>query len=281
MRLDGFIEISKGFWVLEEYAESFKAARLGSMEQVRDFNAGEILDKKGLASFRKRIRFELNEKILYLKLYNRAPIKIQLRNWIDHRERKTLAQFDMGPADIFSRAEIKTPKTVAYGKISNGIFETASLIVTENIDDAKPLEKTLPPFFDDTNIEYDISKQKNFVKELGLFAKRFHDLGLRHRDFYLCHIFWGQEAGFYLIDLQRVFKPILSQRFRIKDIAQLFYSSPASVYSKTMKLRCYLAYAGKNGLDNADKKFIAKVFAKAQKMKRHDIKKSRAIPFEN
>ncbi len=276
-----FDQISKGLWIHREYTKLFKDAGLDSIEKINNFQGGEFLDKKGLANFRKRVRFELDSKIFYLKLYNHAPRKLQLQNWLDHRKKAPLANYDMGPIEEFRAANIKTPKVIAYGAKTGLLFEEISLLITENIYDATSLEKTTPSFFDKSSDEFDVSKQKNFARNLGEFAQRFHNLGLRHRDFYLCHIFWGREAGFYLIDLQRVFKPIFAQRFRVKDIAQLFYSSPSSVYSRTMKLRFYLSYINASRLTAQDKKFLGQVFAKALKMKRHDLKKSRSIPFEN
>ncbi len=274
-------QISKGLWVYREYTKLFKEAGLDSIEKICNFQGGQLLNKKGLASFRKRVRFELDGKTFYLKLYNHAPCKLQLQNWLDHRKKAPLAKYDMGPIEKFRAADIKTPKVIAYGAKTGLLFEKISLLITENISDATSLEKATPSFFDRSSDEFDISKQKDFARDLGKFAQRFHNLGLRHRDFYLCHIFWGKKAGFYLIDLQRVFKPIFAYRFRVKDIAQLFYSSPSSVYSRTMKLRFYLSYTNTRKLTAQDKRFLGKVFSKALKMKRHDLKKSRSIPFEN
>ena len=66
---------------------------------------------------------------------------------------------------------------------------------------------------------------------------RFHDTGFRHCDLYFSHIFLGEGGKLYLIDLQRVFKPVLfKERFRVKDIAQLYYSAEAKYFSRSDRL---------------------------------------------
>jgi len=92
----------------------------------------------------------------------------------------------------------------------------------------------------------------------------------------------GNSDQFYLIDLARAFKPMLfSERFRIKDIAQVHYSTAARHFSRTDRLRFYLAYSGHDKLTGKDKVFIRKVVNKARRMARHDIKHGRAVPFAN
>ena len=84
----------------------------------------------------------------------------------------------------------------------------------------------------------------------------------------------------YLIDLQRVFKPwVLRERFRVKDISQLYYSAPAKYFSRADRLRFYRRYSGKKKLGAADKRFIRKVNARAGRMAVHDAKHGRAVGF--
>ena len=93
---------------------------------------------------------------------------------------------------------------------------------------------------------------------------------------------YSKDAGFYLIDLARVFKPaLLAERFRIKDIAQVYDSAPGRYFSKTDRLRFYLAYVGRDKLTRKDKVFISKVKNKAKRMAKHDIKHGRSVPFQS
>ncbi|MHC4105705.1 MAG: lipopolysaccharide kinase InaA family protein, partial [Planctomycetota bacterium] len=125
--------------------------------------------------------------------------------------------------------------------------------------------------------------RRNFIAQLASFIRKFHDTDYRHRDLYLSHIFYSDSGIFYLIDLARAFKPIIrGRRFRIKDIAQLYYSAPAMYFSRTDRLRFYLNYIGfEDKLTSKDKTFIHRVIKKARRMARHDIKHGREVPFES
>jgi len=119
-----------------------------------------------------------------------------------------------------------------------------------------------------------------FVTQLAAFVRKFHQTGYRHRDLYFSHIFYTKTGDFYMIDLARAFKPaLLARRFQIKDIAQLYYSAPGSHFSRSDRVRFYLAYTARRRLAAEDKTFIRKVIAKANRMARHDRRHGRNVPF--
>jgi heptose I phosphotransferase len=193
-----------------------------------------------------------------------------------------MMSFDLDPAEYLARAGIRSPKTVSYGEQWGLFLEKRSFIITEELPNAESLEQKLPDCFHDRSKIENLNQQRKFIQRLGQFAKQFHDTGYRHRDFYLAHIFYSDDGTFYLIDLQRAFKPyILAERFRVKDIAQLYYSAPGSVFSKTDRLRFYKSYAGKRFLDEYDKAFIRKVVRKVNRIARREIKHGRLVPFTN
>ncbi|MHC4114409.1 MAG: hypothetical protein ACYSSL_03705, partial [Planctomycetota bacterium] len=70
-----------------------------------------------------------------------------------------------------------------------------------------------------------------------------------------------------------------SERFRIKDIAQIFYSAPGRYFSATDRLRFYFRLTDKRKLDPEDKSFILKVINKAKRMAKHDVKRGQHAPF--
>jgi len=83
-----------------------------------------------------------------------------------------------------------------------------------------------------------------------------------------------------LIDLARAFRPsIMRERWRIKDMAQLHYSSPGRYFSNADRLRFYKAYRGLGRLGIRDKSFVRAVLRKAARMADHDLKHGRTVPF--
>jgi tRNA A-37 threonylcarbamoyl transferase component Bud32 len=275
---------SGSFFIDHDYKDAFAELGLTSLDAVFAFKCGKDPGGSKLPRYRNRLEFEVPDsaKKLYLKSYDNPSVLTQIKNWFWHDARKSMMSFDLDPVNDLELVGINTPKVVSSGQRWGIIFEKRSFIITEEITNAEPLEKKLPDCFKDSTKSENIKKQREFIKEIGQFAKKFHDSGYRHRDFYLAHIFYRNDGTLYLIDLQRAFKPqFLAERFRVKDIAQLYYSAPKSAFSKTDRLRFYRSYSGKRFLEKYDKVFIRKVFKKVMRIARHEIKHGRIVPFTN
>jgi len=277
-----FVEISKSFFIDPDYKTALTELGLTCIDAVFSFDAGDNLVKDNLAGYRSRLQFETESPpaTLFLKHYDRPPILVQLKNWLQHRSRRSCGYYGFEPAGKLAPAGINMPKTVAYGEQWGRLFEKRSFIITERIPAAESLEKKLPDCFNKPATAENLKLRRNFITQLAGFVKRFHETGYRHRDLYFSHIFYNANGRFYLIDLARAFKPTLfAERFRLKDITQLCYSAPARYFSRTDRLRFYLGYRTAGKLTAKDKVFIGKVINKAKRMARHDTKHGRAVPF--
>ncbi len=277
-----FTEISRSFFCDEDYKTGLGESGLTSIDAVFSFSQAHNLTKDNLPGYRSRLRFEINSPpvSLFLKRYDCPPILTQLGNWLSSHRRVSCGLFDVEPAAKLASAGINTPKIISYGEQRGIFFEKRSFIITEKIPDAESLERELPDCFNAPATMENLKGRRNFIAQLAAFVTKFHGTGYRHRDLYLSHIFYGGDGRFYLIDLARTFKPgLFSERFRIKDIAQLYYSAPGRYFSKTDRLRFYLGYAGISKLTGKDKVFIRKVINKTERMAQHDIKHGRAVPF--
>ncbi len=281
-----FIEVSRSFFVSEDFEQAFENISLNSVDAVFSFDKVKNLTKNNLAQFRTRGQFEINlpqdglTKTLFLKRYDSPPIYVQLKNWLSTHRRQSCGFLEYETANELIMAGINTPKTVAYGQQRGSFFEKRSFIITEKLPNAESLERKLPVCFNGPVKGKNLKLRRSFIAQLASFIKKFHDTNYRHRDLYFSHIYYSDNGIFYLIDLARAFRPVLlRRRFLIKDIAQLYYSAPARYFSKTDRLRFYLAYLGRNKLTKDDKVFIHKVINKAESMARHDIKYGRIAPF--
>jgi len=277
------IEKEKNFYVDSGFRKAFEKLGLTSIEAVFSFKEGKNLVKDNLARYRSRLQFEITSPAtkLFLKRYDRPPILPQLKNWLAHHKRISCAICNAEPAEKLSAAGVNVPKTISFGEKWGLLFEKKSFVVTEQIPNAFSLESRLPTCFDNSSNAEKTQTKRNFIYQSADFIKRFHETGFRHRDLYLSHIFYNNNKKFYLIDLARTFKPLmLTERFRIKDIAQLYYSAPAKNFSSTDRLRFYLRYSNKTKLTAKDKSFIKKVVKKSLRMARHDKKHGKNAPFE-
>lgn len=277
-----FMEISNSFFVDTDFVQPLRELGLTSIDAVFSFDAGHNLAKNNLAAFRSRLQFELKSPptTLFLKRYDNPPLLSQLRNWWHHHRRISYGLSEANTVQKLTAADINTPKTICYGQRWGTLFEKRSFCITEKIPNAESLERKLPSCFTSPNTTENLKLRRNFITQLAAFTRKFHETNLRHRDLYFSHIFYDNNSQFYLIDLARVFKPfVLAERFRIKDIAQLYYSAPGQYFSRTDRLRFYLEYTGRSKLTGKDKAFIRKVINKAVRMAQHDAKKGRPAPF--
>ncbi len=279
-------EAKESFFIDSDYKTAFSKSGLTSIEEVFSFDAAENLTKSNLAQFRTRLQFAINSPqrpsstTVFMKRYDRPPVFVQLRSWLSQHKRRSCAFCELGAASTLTAAGINTPKVISYGEQWGTLFETRSFIITEKIPEAESLERKLPDCFDGPATIENQKLRRNFIAQSAAFIRKFHETNYRHRDLYLSHIFYSDNGEFYLIDLARVFGPIvLRRRFQIKDIAQVYYSAPGKHFSKTDRLRFYMAYAGQSKLTKKDKIFIRKVVNKAKRMARHDIRHGRIAPF--
>ncbi|MGA2069966.1 MAG: lipopolysaccharide kinase InaA family protein [Sedimentisphaerales bacterium] len=276
------------FFIDPAYKAGFDRLGLASIEAVFAFGAGKNLTKENLASYRSRIEFqiyppgqiELPAVIVFLKRYDHPPIMTQFKNWLSAKKRVSCALAEVEAAQKLAAMGINTPRMIAWGQVPGALFEKRSFAAIEEIRQGQSLERSLPGFFDGPAMAENLVLRRQFIRQLALFVKKFHDTGYRHRDLYLCHIFRVPDGRFYLIDLARVFKPALfGEMYRIKDIAQLHYSAPAKYFSKTDRLRFLRAYLGREKLSASDRSFARRVTGKAVRMARHETRHGRAVPF--
>jgi hypothetical protein len=284
MQRNSFIKCSDSFFVDADYQKTLLSKGLNSIEDVFAFKDGINLAKKDLAQFRSRVQFQTDNPkgIFFLKRYDKPPLIVQIKNWLSAKSRKSCAWFDYGVCEELAGLGIRTAKVVSYGEQFGIVCEKRSFCITEKIPQAQSLEKELPPCFSLPERNVNAGLRKEFIKNLALFIRRFHEAGFRHRDLYLSHIFYNDGGSFFLIDLARTFKPMLfKERYRIKDIAQLYYSAPGSIVTKTDRLRFYCYLTGCEKIHKRDKKFIKKVYKKAENIARHDRRHGKAAPYQN
>jgi hypothetical protein len=266
------------FFVDARFADAFTRLGLTTLDAVFAFESGRDLAKLNIGRFRRRVQFEATpagqrEPVkLFMKRYDRPPIIAQIRNWLSHGRRKSFAAVEREAIEDLAAAGVGVPRVAAFGEEWGILFERRSFLTTEEIRDSQSLERRLPECFTGPATSAALRARRNFIRRLADFVRRFHETGRRHRDLYLCHIFCSNAGELRLIDLARASRPLLQRRFQIKDLAQLHYSSPARHFSRTDRMRFYLAYAGHAKLSPRDKALIRAVLRKTAGMVRHNVK---------
>lgn len=122
---------------------------------------------------------------------------------------------------------IATTPLVAYGQRGINPANIQSFVLTKDLGDITSLEelcedwKQSPP---------EPKLKRALIIATAKVAKKIHEAGVNHRDFYLCHLCLDNSnsdgINLFLIDLHRVVihsKP--SNKGNMKDIAALYFSS--------------------------------------------------------
>jgi heptose I phosphotransferase len=270
------------FFIDPACKNGFERLGLTSIEAVFAFQGVKNLTKGNLAPHRSRIEFQTESPrtTLFLKRYEHPPVPAQLKNWLSAKKRISSGFAEFNAAQNLAALGVNTPKVVAWGQQWGKFFEKRSFVIIEKVPDGVSLERELPGFFNGPATAENLFLRRQFIRQLAAFMRKFHDTGYCHRDLYLCHIFRTADGRFFLIDLARVFKPmLLGALYRIKDVAQLHYSAPAKYFSWTDRLRFLRAYLGLQKLSVRGKTFARRINNKAKRMARHDAKHGRIVPF--
>ncbi len=144
---------------------------------------------------------------------------------------------------------IAVPEIAAYGHQGHNPAKVRSFIMTKELPKHISLEDfcrhwpSCPPSF---------HFKKNLIKEIALIARVLHTHGMNHRDFYICHFLLdvsnliNSNIKLYLIDLHRAqLRKYTPQRWVIKDLAGLYFSSKEVGLTKRDILRFIIEYHNK------------------------------------
>ena len=125
-----------------------------------------------------------------------------------------------------------------------------SFLITEELTGTVSLENlaqsrgTTPPPF---------AERLGLIRALAESARKLHDNGMNHRDFYLCHFRLDcatQGSGhpvLYMMDLHRAqIRKKIPARYRVKDVAGLYFSSMDAPLSRHDFYRFMRLYRGKS-----------------------------------
>jgi len=260
---------------------------LGELGSVFAWQTGQRLDKPGLEAWRQRWRIRLNngqgvpaQRTFYLKRFDHPPIRRQLQRWQQGHFLLSTAGIEWRNAQQLAAANVATAKPAAYGQQMFGPWEQRSYILLGEAQ-GESLERWVSKHLTPADQEHDLGRRRTLVDQLARFVARFHRCGFVHRDLYLAHIFIcdiepralaraADNVIFTLIDLQRVFRPRWRrQRWVIKDLASLNFSTPADCVGKFERLRFLCRYTRICGHLGSARLLAPRIAAKTKRIARH------------
>ncbi len=197
---------------------------------------------------RRTLRFEVDGKGYFLKQHRGVGWKEIVKNLLSLRLPILGAANEKLAVEALTEAGIGTMTVAAFAERGVNPAAQESFIITEAVEPSISLE--------DLAIEWRESppslKQKRALLNVVCdMTRNMHQAGVNHRDFYICHFLlrnrdFDMTPDLALIDLHRaLIHSQLPKRWRLKDLASLYYSAFDVPLTKADRLRFIQRYSDK------------------------------------
>lgn len=218
---------------------------------------------------RRTLRFEHGGRRYFIKAHFGVGWKEIFKNLFQLKLPVLDAGNEWLAVHLLKSLEIPTMDAVACG-YGRGLAHRESFIVTRELSGMTSLEEFAEQ--EQARILGDPALRRDLLRRVATTARALHGNGINHRDFYLCHFLFTPPApdeppgSLHVIDLHRAqVRHRTPRRWRIKDIAGLYYSAFGAGLTARDRLRFIRAYAGGGNLRQAlsDRRFWARVERRA------------------
>jgi len=256
--------------VNRRFAPLLQQQGLITFDKLMHLQGGRVA--KNLLPERTTTRFVLtsgkhDEQAFYIKRHEPSPWKEYVKPWFRLTRPILGARYEWNAILEFHKAGISTMTPVAVGRLG-----PRSLLVTESLEGCQKLSDWLQSRNRENRRTLHNSATR-LIEAVARMTRAMHAAGLHHQDFYLNHLMVPTDdihREVYVIDLGRARRrKQLSQRWLLKDLAQLNYS--AELLSAGNRRRFLEVYLGRP-LRRCDNGLIRRIQRKTQKIARHSRK---------
>jgi len=193
--------------------------------QVMDLQGEVFRDVPG----RRTLRFEANGRSYFVKLHHGVGWREIFKNLSSLRLPILSAATEARAIKKLDELGIPTTPLVAYGCRGRSPASLKSFVITRDLGDIVSLETLCADW---PHNPPTLGFKRYLIREVAGLARKFHDNGMNHRDFYICHlcldnaVLAAGKIHLYLIDLHRVgIRGEIRPADRMKDIAALYFSA--------------------------------------------------------
>ena len=258
-----------------EFTDVLRSNGLVTLDSLFNLSGGDMVRQiKSRSTTRITLPTADGQSTFYLKRHEPPQLRERLRPLVNFARPILGARNEWQAILRFHNAGIPTMTPVAFGE-----WQGRSLLVTEDLgtdhtllDWANNMAET-PVANTALHPTAAQSLKRSLIHRVANLARRMHDAGIHHQDFYLNHILWrGDPADLDLrvIDLGRVgHAEKLSRRWILKDLAQLDFS--ARRLSCADRLRFLRLYLGRP-FCGADRRLVRLISAKSRHIAAHTAK---------
>lgn len=194
---------------------------------------------------RETLAFNVGEKRFFIKRHRGVTWKEILKNLVQLRLPVVGAGNEFRAITRLRELGIRVPVIAAYGRRGLVPAHIESFLVTEDVGPHESLEdhcrhwRTQPPA---------PAHKRELIRQIADITRTMHEAGVCHRDFYICHLLLTEaEQPLTVIDLHRALvKKNLAERWLVKDIAGLYFSSMDIGLTRRDLFRFMTRYSGRS-----------------------------------
>lgn len=233
---------------MQKLTEPLNSAWQGQdvFELLRQMHGKVYREKEGRRTF----RFEVEGRGYFAKVFSGIGWKAIATSLLKFRRPIVSAENEWKAIEQLHQLSIPTMRLVGYGKRGRNPARIESFIITEELYPTISLEDycrdwpTSPP---------SPTLKRALLRRVAEMTRAMHDNGINHRDLYICHFLLdtagppldaeGNLARLFLIDLHRAAQHRqMSERWRVKDVAGLYFSSLDIGLTRQDRLRFIAIY---------------------------------------
>jgi heptose I phosphotransferase len=199
---------------------------------------------------RTTLRFEVDGQGYFAKIHRGIAVGEIAKNLLYLRLPVMGAEDEWRAIARLRELGVDTMTAVGFGSRGWLPRKRLSFLLTRALEPADDLETWCRRHLQATAL----ADRRALARRLGSITRTLHDNGVNHRDYYLCHFLMDQSPGYadaapaarplYLIDLHRVqLRRRIPRRWRIKDLASLYYSARLVGFNDCDALAFWRCYA--------------------------------------
>ncbi|MDX1376756.1 MAG: lipopolysaccharide core heptose(I) kinase RfaP [Burkholderiales bacterium] len=231
---------------------------------------GEVFkDKPG----RRTIRFAREGRRYFIKIHRGVGWKEIFKNLLQLRLPVVSAENERRAIERLHALGVPTMTIAGYGRRGWNPARLESFIVTEDLGDTLNLEdltrdwRARPPA---------PGLKRALIAAVAATARRLHENGVNHRDFYLCHLrvdprALGAPPRIFVMDLHRAqLRAATPRRWIVKDIGSLWFSAMDIGLTRRDRLRFVRDYRAKplREILRTEQAFWSAVERRAERLRR-------------
>lgn len=201
---------------------------------------------------RRTVEFHLGGRHYFVKAHRGAGWGEVVKNWANGRPPIVSAEPEWKAIEALTRAGIATPRVSGKGLRGQSPAALESFVVMDALEGMISLEHFQRNWRNTSGRQW-VQLKRSFLRAVADIARRMHNAGMNHRDFYLCHFLvrdrdwsqWkpGESVDLTLIDLHRVqMRPCVPERWLVKDLGGLLFSAMDAGITRRDLLRFIQAY---------------------------------------